>query len=117
MKTSRLATYGAGLAAGLLMMAPLTIRAADVEENWTKNCVSCHGKDGKGETRAGKKAGVKDMTDADYQAKLTDEKAIATIKEGIKEEGEDTMKMKAFADKLTDDEIKALVAKVRTFKP
>jgi len=44
--------------------------AADVQENWTKNCAACHGKDGKGETKAGKKADVKDLTDANYQASL-----------------------------------------------
>ena len=31
------------------------------------NCASCHGKDGKGATKAGRMAGVKDFTDAAYQ--------------------------------------------------
>jgi mono/diheme cytochrome c family protein len=89
--------------------------AADVQENWTKNCASCHGKDGKGETKAGKKAEVKDLTDATYQASFTDEQMIKQIKEGMKDKN-GKEKMKPFGDKLNEEEIKALVAHVRSFK-
>ena len=94
-----------------LLAAPS--RAADVQANWTKHCVACHGKDGKGQTKAGKMAGVKDQTDAKYQASLTDDKMFKSIKEGLKDG--DKIKMKP-AEGLSDDEIKALVAHVRTFK-
>jgi len=94
-----------------LLAAPS--RAADVQANWTKHCASCHGKDGKGQTKAGKMAGVKDQTDAKYQASLTDDKMFKSIKEGLKEG--DKVKMKP-AEGLSDDEIKALVAHVRSFK-
>jgi len=95
-------------------MAVSSLPGADVKENWDKNCASCHGKDGKGETKAGKKAGVKDQTDPKYQASLTDEKMFQAVKEGLKEDGKE--KMKPSRDKLTDDEIKALIAHVRSFK-
>ena len=89
--------------------------AADVEENWTKNCASCHGKDGKGETKAGKKAEVKDLTDATYQTTFTDEQMFKQIKEGLKDKtGKE--RMKPFADKLNDDEVKALIAHIRAYK-
>ena len=88
--------------------------SAEVGENWTKHCASCHGKDGKGQTKAGRMAGVKDQTDTQYQAGLKDEKMFTSIKEGLKE-GEKE-KMKPFKDKLSDEEIKALVAHVRSFK-
>lgn len=101
----------AGIAA-VALTAPL--RAADVQENWTKHCASCHGKDGKGETKAGKKAGVKDQTDPKYQATLNDEKMFLSVKNGLKEDNKE--KMKPFADKLTDEEIKALVGHVRSLK-
>lgn len=114
MKSYKTLTCAVVVTAAALLITPFNGRAADVEENWSKNCASCHGKDGKGETKAGKKAGSKDMTDAKYQADLTDEKAMAAIKDGIKEDGKD--KMKPFAAKLSDDEIKALIAKVRAFK-
>ena len=89
-------------------------RAADAQANWTKHCASCHGKDGKGQTKAGKMAGVKDQTDAQYQTGLTDEKMFTAIKDGLKEDGKE--KMKPFKDKLSDDEIKALIAHVRSLK-
>jgi mono/diheme cytochrome c family protein len=89
-------------------------RAADVQANWTKHCASCHGKDGKGQTKAGKMAGVKDQTDPQYQAGLKDDKMFAAVKEGLKEGGKE--KMKPFKDKLSDDEIKALITQVRALK-
>ena len=86
---------------------------ADVAANWTKHCGSCHGKTGKGDTKAGKKADVKDLTDPKYQATFTDEQAFKAVKEGLKDG--DKIKMKP-AEGVTDDEIKALVAYVRTLK-
>lgn len=89
-------------------------RAADVKENWNTHCASCHGKDGKGQTKAGRTAGAKDQTDAAYQAALKDDKMTASIKDGLKDGKKDLMK--PFKEKLNDDEIKALVAHVRSFK-
>jgi cytochrome c553 len=88
--------------------------AADVKENWEKTCVKCHGPDGKGDTKMGQKLGIKDLTDAKIQTELKDEQAFKDIKEGIKA-SEGKIKMKS-AEGLSDDEIKALVAQVRTFK-
>jgi cytochrome c553 len=88
--------------------------AADVQSNWTKHCVKCHGKDGKGDTKMGRQSGVKDYTDPKVQAEMQDDKALKTLKEGIIEKGKE--KMKAYAGVLTDDEIKALITYMRTFK-
>jgi mono/diheme cytochrome c family protein len=98
----------------LVIASSFAVGAADVTPLWNQHCASCHGKDGKGQTKAGKKAGVKDQTDAAYQAGLTDEKMFKAIKDGLKEDAKE--KMKPFGDKLKDDEIKALVAYVRSFK-
>jgi len=89
-------------------------RAGDVTETWNKDCAACHGKDGKGATMMGRKLGIKDLTDATVQAALTDDQAVKDIKEGVTENGQ--TKMKPFADKLSNDEVKALVAHIRTFK-
>jgi cytochrome c553 len=89
--------------------------AADVKENWNKHCASCHGKDGKGETKAGKKADVKDLTDAAYQGSFTDEQMFRQIKEGMKDKA-GKERMKPFRDKLSDDEIKALGSFIRGLK-
>ena len=88
--------------------------AADVQANWDKHCLKCHGKDGKGDTKMGKQSGVKDYTDAKVQAEMKDDKAVKVIKEGIVEKGK--KKMDPYGDKLKDDEIKALIAHIRTFK-
>ena len=92
----------------------VSVSAADVKENYAKHCAKCHGEDGKGETKMGKKVGIKDMTDAKVQAEFTDDKGFKSVKEGVKAEGK--TKMKAFGEDLSDDEIKALVAHMRTFK-
>jgi mono/diheme cytochrome c family protein len=92
-----------------------SVYGAEVTENWTKHCTSCHGKDGKGQTKAGRAADVKDLTDAKYQATFTDEQMFKQIKEGMKD-AKGKEKMKPFADKLSDDEIKALVSFVRGLK-
>lgn len=92
----------------------VSIRAADPKTNWTNNCAQCHGPSGKGDTKMGKMLNAMDLTDPKKQASFTDAKAATAIKDGIKQNGKTTMK--AFAGKLTDDEIKALVAYVRTLK-
>ena len=99
---------------GLMAAITSSALAAEVKANWEKHCQKCHGPDGKGETKMGRQSGAKDYTDPKVQAELTDEKAIKIIKEGIIEKGK--KKMDPYADKLTDDEIKALVAYIRAFK-
>jgi mono/diheme cytochrome c family protein len=103
------------LAAGLLAVSGATsVRAAGAKENWDKNCAQCHGKTGAADTKMGKVLNAKDLTDAKVQASFTDAEAANAIKNGMKENGK--TKMKAFGDKLSEDEVKALVAYVRTLK-
>jgi cytochrome c553 len=87
--------------------------AADVKENWDKDCKKCHGEDGKGDTKMGKKLEIKDFTDAKVQADMKDDAMLKAIKEGVKD-GEKT-RMKA-VEGLSDEEMKALVDYVRKFK-
>lgn len=88
-------------------------RAAEVNALWDQHCASCHAKDGSGNTRMGKKSGAKDYRDAKVQAAMKDDQALKSVKEGAIENGKE--KMKPFKDKLTDDDIKALIAHMRTF--
>ncbi|KAB2645615.1 MAG: cytochrome c [Verrucomicrobiota bacterium] len=92
-----------------------SIACADVTENWTKSCASCHGKDGGGHTKAGRMAGVKDLSNADYQNTFTDADAAKQIKDGLQDKN-GKIRMKAFAETLSDSDIKDLVAYVRTLK-
>jgi len=101
------------LAAGLLAFAG-ALRAAEVKENWEKHCQKCHGADGKGQTKMRRQSGVKDYTDPKVQEELKDENAVKIIKEGIVEK--DKKKMDPYKDKLSDEEIKALITYIRAFK-
>ncbi|PYL23314.1 MAG: cytochrome C [Verrucomicrobia bacterium] len=102
------------LSISILIAAPLSARAADAKTNWANNCAQCHGPSGKGDTKMGKMLNAMDLTDPKKQSSFTDAQAAAAIKDGIKQNGKTTMK--AFGGKLTDDEIKALVAYVRSLK-
>jgi cytochrome c553 len=101
-----------GIAA--LALTSLTVRAEDAKAIYEKDCAKCHGTDGKGDTKMGKKLGCKDYTDAKVQAELKDDKAIKAIKEGLKDK-EDKVLMKP-AEGLSDSDIKGLVAYMRAFK-
>src|ERR1700722_12062309 len=90
-------------------------RADDARALWEKTCAACHGKDGKGDTRMGKKVDVKDYTDAKVQGAFTDDQAIKSVKEGIKDD-KGKERMKAYGELLSDAEIKSLVAYLRGFK-
>ena len=98
----------------LLIAAPVSLRAADAKTNWANNCAQCHGASGKGDTKMGKMLNAADLTDPKKQASFTDAQAAAAIRDGVKQNGKTAMK--AFGGKLSDDEIKALVAYVRTLK-
>jgi cytochrome c553 len=96
----------------LLGMAA-SVHAADATAIWDKQCAKCHGASGKGDTTMGKKLDVRDYTDAKVQSTLKDEEMVKAIKEGVKKGGK--TQMKAFSD-LSDAEVKALVAHIRSLK-
>jgi cytochrome c553 len=98
----------------LSCLAGWSARAGDAGATWATNCAACHGKDGKGQTMMGRKLGIKDLTDAKVQASFTDADATKAIKEGVTEGG--AQKMKGFGEKLSDDDVKALVAHIRSLK-
>jgi len=110
MKHARAAPGALLLAVGLLHPA----QAATPADNWENHCSGCHGADGKAQTRIGRKAGAKDLTDKANQAKLKDEDIFKLIKLGrTTPKGEE--KMEAFGDRIPDAEITALVQFVRAF--
>jgi mono/diheme cytochrome c family protein len=97
-----------------VLLAAVPVLGADAKANYTKHCAKCHGPDGRGQTKMGKQSGAKDYTDPKVQAELDDAKAHKSIKEGQQVNGKEAMK--PFADKLSDDEIKDLIAYMRAFK-
>ena len=78
------------------------------EAVYKANCQSCHGSAGTPSPGIAKMMGVKPATDADYK-KEPAEQMIASVKNGKN-------KMKPFASKLTDDQIKDAVTFFRSFK-
>lgn len=94
-----------GLLAALVVL-PLASWAAEsgADVYKAKNCGMCHGPDGKG-----KMAGTHDWSSADVQ-KMSDADLTKMITEGK------PPKMPAQKGKLTDDQVKAMVAYIRSLK-
>ncbi len=74
-------------------------------DTFKTKCAGCHGLDGKKEMPA---MGVKPLTSPDVQ-KMSDADLIASVSKG-------KGKMPGYAGKLTDDQIKQVVAFVKTLK-
>ena len=103
--------WAAGVAAGILASASLA-RADAVEDGKklveAKKCSICHAVDGKG--------GRKEMKPLNGITEgKTDEWLLDAMKDPKKTIGPDT-KMPSYKDKLTDDEIKAVIAYLKTLK-
>ncbi len=81
----------------------------DTQELFKQHCIVCHGEDGKGKTDLGEGLGARDFTNEEFQDSITDEKIIDQIANGTPE------KMFPFKDKLTPEEMKALVPVIRAF--
>jgi cytochrome c oxidase cbb3-type subunit III len=94
-----------------LLVSSLAFHAAVPADNgetvFKSNCVMCHGADGKG-FEALK---TPDFTSPKWQASLTDKQMRAVIKDGKKGTA-----MAAFGEKLSDDQITAVIAYIRSLK-
>jgi len=98
----------------VFVASAISALAGDAKATFESNCAKCHGTDGKGQTKMGQKLGAKDYTDPKVQEAMKDDAAFKAIKEGLKDaDGKSLMKP---AEDLSDDDIKALVAYMRTFK-
>ncbi len=92
---------------GLGVLA-VPMKAQTGEALYKTKCAVCHGADGKGETTVGKANKVRDLGSADVQGQSDD--AIA----GIISSGKG--KMPAYGKSLKPEQIKDLVAYIRTLK-
>lgn len=93
---------------GLFLFLSGTVKAEiDAKKLFKTHCIPCHGEDGKG-TDLGKGLGTPDLTDAEWQRTKPDTRFVEQILNGSE-------KMFAFKEKLTMEEVQALVAYVRQF--
>jgi|SRR5215472_7871558 len=83
--------------------------APDAAQTFGDKCASCHGKDGQAKGFKAKAKGARNLTDADWQGRVTDERIFNSISNG-------KGKMPAFSKKLSEAEINDLVQYVRSLK-
>jgi mono/diheme cytochrome c family protein len=83
---------------------------SEAQEIFQQRCKLCHGEDGRGKTRKGKEYKVPNFTSKKFQKRETDDEIKDAIANGIPK-----TKMKGFKDKLTPEQIDALVKYVRAF--
>jgi mono/diheme cytochrome c family protein len=95
------------------MLAGSNAIAADGAAIYGKKCKSCHGADGSGNTKMGKKLKCRDLSNAAVQAKLTDTAIAKSITDGVSEGGK--VRMKPITG-LSAADIQAVVKYVRTLK-
>lgn len=79
---------------------------------YRRHCVSCHGTDGKAKTSKGRFNHARDLTDAQWQTDVSDERIFNSIMNGRNVRGN----MPAFSDKLKENEVNSLITFVRNFK-
>jgi len=107
-----------------LMLAPAltstSARAADIDlkasaSNYSESCVDCHGQSGKGDGPKAAKLSVKvaNLTDCAKMAKVSDDVLFKIVKEGGPAANLNKA-MAGFADAYEDNEIRGLVAYVRS---
>jgi cytochrome c6 len=97
-----------GLLAGWFSREVVAAAADDAGKmTFEANCSVCHDQDGSGDTPIGMSLEIPDLR-SDQVQKLSDPELIAIVTNGKDP-------MPSFKDKLTADEIKGVVAYVRTF--
>jgi mono/diheme cytochrome c family protein len=84
---------------------------------YESKCASCHGDDGRAKTETGLEMGVEDMTKPAYWKDLTLEGARKSVLEGIKRthQGKE-QEMKPFKDRLSTEQVDALIIYSSSFK-
>jgi mono/diheme cytochrome c family protein len=103
------ATYSGLIAATSLAIEPGTLGTPNATQLYAKNCASCHGNDGRAKTIKGKLKHARNLTDGEWQEKVSDERIFNSIMNG-------KGKMPVYAKKLSQEQIESLVTYVRALK-
>ena len=83
--------------------------SGDARTIFDAKCAKCHGKDGRAKGIKAKLIHARDLSDADWQDKVTEERLFNSISNGRND-------MPAFKKKLSEEQINALVTYVRQLK-
>lgn len=78
-------------------------------ELYSKNCASCHGRDGSAGTLKGRHNHARKLNDPEWQDRVSDERIFNSIMNG-------KGKMPGYSRKLSEQEINSLVSHVRGLK-
>lgn len=81
----------------------------DAAQLYSQNCAKCHGKDGRASGVKAKLGGVRNLTDPEWQGRVSDERIFNSINNG-------KGKMPAFSKKLSEADVDSLVNYVRSLK-
>lgn len=95
----------------LLLACTFNSFGADGKAIYEANCVKCHGSDGKGQTKMGRRLEVRDFTKDEVWNSFDDEDAFKAVKNGIKRDGELIM-----GYQMPDEDIKASIEYMKTLK-
>jgi len=83
--------------------------AEGAAELFSRNCASCHGRDGRASGLKAKAKGARNLTDAQWQDRVSDERIFNSVNNG---KGH----MPAFSKKLSEAQVDLLVQFVRSLK-
>src|SRR5438552_17530051 len=108
---SKHASWAARLGSPRVNAAGRSVRERDRDPSvlFDKNCATCHGHDGRAKTFKAKFNHARDLTDAQWQAEVSDERIFNSISNG-------KGKMPAWGKKFSEGEINALLGFVRKLK-
>lgn len=107
MKTIKMQGFAAVMAIAVVVLLSLSAQAQDESATYKAKCAMCHGADGTGSSM-GTKMGAHDFTTVAVQG-MSDAELIDTITNGKN-------KMPKYGTSLKPEEIKGLVAYIRTLK-
>jgi len=85
------------------------VSARSAAELYAKICASCHARDGRAKTLKGKLKHARNLTDSEWQTRVSDERIFNSIMNG-------KGKMPAYGKKISEQEIDSLAAYVRALR-
>jgi mono/diheme cytochrome c family protein len=85
------------------------VSAGSGAELYSRNCATCHGRDGHSKTLKGKLKHARNLSDPEWQTRVSDERIFNSIMNG-------KGKMPPYGKKLSEQDVDALVTYVRGLK-